>query len=391
LLNWLHSSDKEPLSDVLSVRLGARDLIAYAVFDANPDVGRTGTPLHFFMVSIALFDAPDGLGSDELHQSVCNQMLLDHTLSATDVDAAVRAGVAAGLVMCDKHHKFRLSAVRRAQLDSAKSRLREQREVFHAHMIKVARDHGVAGIDEGVFRDKVEEGVQTVLGEQSAVIAAAYGPTGGGLDSALANLNARSRLREIASALAPGGAGLNKLQRELISAALESGLGDLPELGRAYLVSLYHRTVAAALLEQDPRIRRVKHQLASQRIAYLDANVLMAWMFEADPMHGRTVEAIELTRAVGAALRVTTFALDELSAQLREASRFMNRYRGEPRLLSYADDVVVRSFRVAQSAYPGLTWSGFIGAFEPPDAWLVLGAFGRTRMGEMGEYAGVAR
>lgn len=346
------------------------DLAAYAIFDVDPNVRSANKPLHFFMVSVALFDALDGLTPDELHDAVCAQMIVDHHLSADEVDAAVKLGVGPGLILLGDDGKLRLSAVRRAQLEQARTRIGEQREAFHGHMAKAVAEAGVSPVDEGALRDHLEHGLQSLFGEQSAVIAAAYGPDGIGLDSALSGVNARDRLREIGSALAPGGAGPNKLQRELIHTGLEKGLLTLPKMATAYLASLYHRTVAAALLAQDPTIRKVKHQLAGRRVAYLDANVLMAWMFEADPLHEVAEQAIELTKVVGATLRVTTHALDELAVQIREADRFMTQYKGERRLLSYADDVVVRSFRMAQREHTGLVWSAFVAAFAPPDTWI---------------------
>jgi len=93
-------------------------------------------------------------------------------------------------------------------------------------------------------------------------------------------------------------------------------------------------------------------------------------MFSEDRRHSVAADALELTRAVGAELRMTPYAVAELEAQIREANRFINRYKGEPRLLDYADDVIVRSFRAAQHETPGLSWSGYIAQFDPPLAWL---------------------
>ncbi|MCW3002640.1 MAG: hypothetical protein JWQ20_1938 [Conexibacter sp.] len=352
------------------VRAELADLVAYALFDVDPRVRDANRPLHFFMVSIALYEVQGSLTSDELHAAVCEQLVLDNGISIADVNAAVRVGLDTGLIVQTVEGGFCLGAVRRVQLDEARQRIEQQRASFYSHILDAVIESGASGVQEDLLQQELEQGLQSLLGEQSTAVAAAYGPDGIGLDSALASLNVRDRLREVASALAPGGAQPNKLQREVLHAGLEHGLRTLPPDARAYLASLYHRTVASALLSQDPGIRRVKHQLASQRVAYLDANVLMAWMFPADPLHDLATQAIELTGAVGAELRVTSYALEELGAQIKEADRFMRRYRGEGRLLNYADDVVVRSFRIAQRDHPGLTWAAFIGMYEPPTAWI---------------------
>jgi len=239
-------------------------------------------------------------------------------------------------------------------------------------MIAAVMDAGVelAADEQDELYKLLEDRVQSLLQAQTSHVAAAWGADGAGFDAAVQALNAQEHLREVANALSPGGAGPNKLRRSVIAAGLENGMRALPGQAAAYLAAIYQRTVAFALLQQDPAIRRVKSQLASRRIAYLDANVLMAAMFQAHNDHELGLQVLEISNALGAELRVTTFTLEELSARISEASRWMNKYRGRNDLYGVVDDVVVRSYAQAARDARGLKWGAFIGNFDPAPPWL---------------------
>ena len=239
-------------------------------------------------------------------------------------------------------------------------------------MISAVKDKGLllTDSDHEELYELLEERVQQLLHAQCSTIAAAWVSGGAGFDAVVQELNAREHLREVANALAPGGAGPNKLRRTTIALALEEGIRSLPADAAAYLAAVYQRTVAFALLQQDPTVRRVKSELAARRVAYLDANVLISAMFEADHEHDLAIQVLEITRSLGAELRVTKFTLAELAARIGDATRWAMKYRGRDDLRGIVDDVVIRSYHRATRSAPGLKWGAFVSNFDPASSWL---------------------
>ena len=349
------------------------ELVAYVLFDADPRIAKAQRPLHSFLVSLALYGTADGLTDDEVYDGVVRLLPVDPSaVSQADVLAAISAHVELELVVRDGEGLLHLSEGRRTQLEDAGGRLTMKRRVFHEHLVKAVEGRGVVltPADEQLLRELVETHLVELLQAQSSKIAAAWSTKGAGFDAGLPKLNSREHAREIASALSPGGARLNKLRRAAITLGLEAGIGAVPPEGEAYLAALDQRTVAMALLEQDPSLRRVRTQLAKDRIAYLDANVVLSAMFAADNSHEVALEALDLTHALGVSVRVTTATVEEVSNRISEAGRWLRQYKGDSRFLEVLDDFVVRSYHRATRDLPELDQGGFIAAFEPPAAWL---------------------
>jgi hypothetical protein len=348
------------------------DLVAFALWDLDPRVVNAQRPLHSFLVSLALLEAEKPLADEELYAAVGELLPIEATISTDDLAAAITLNLELHLLERDSDGRLDLSDLRRAQLRDAAERLELERRAFHHHMIEAVEAKGPELSSEERTRlyELLEERVQELLQAQSSTVAAAWTSGGQGFDAGFQDLNAREHLTEVANAMAPGGAASNKLRRVTIALGLEDGLRTLPPAAGAYLAALYQRTVAFALLQQDPTVRRVKAQLAGQRVAYLDANVVMAAMFVADTEHDLAVQALDITRSLGAELRVTEFTLQELAARIEAASRFMSRYRGNPELRAAVDDVIVRSYHRATRDAPGLQWGAYIGGFHPPGPWL---------------------
>ncbi len=336
----------------MSATLHLADLVAYALFDIDPNV-RDGArvPLHVFLVSVALLETGEPLNDGQLRSAVCSLLPVEQTIGEADIQEAI-------------------SEVRRTQLIQAQVRLTDQRDAFYEHMHAAVNAAGATDIDEATLRELLEASLQTLFHEQSVALAAAYGADGAGLDAAIAGLNTQDRLREVAAKLAPRAAGASKLLQEAVAGGLEQGLRTLPEPAQAYLAALYHRIVAAAILKQDPTVRRVKHQLAARRVAYLDANVVLSWMFPADGSHVLAQQVFELSRAVGAELRVTDSTLREIAAKIQAARRDYPKFRGEEHLLEQMEDLVLRDYWRAKQRQPTLAWGAFIGAYNPPNQWL---------------------
>jgi hypothetical protein len=347
-------------------------MIAYALFYADPRAEQARLPLHTFLVSLALWEAGCALEEEELQDAAVKTLPLGATVSVTDIDAAIELNLKMKLLERDPDGRIRLSRLRKTQLDDACRRLDANRKAFHDHMLAAVEKRGVELVEaeRESLCAALEDRLVKILQVHSSHVAAAWSTGGEGFDTRLPDLNAREHLREIVNTLAPGASGMSKLRRTAIAVGLDKGLRELPAAGAAYLAAHYHRTVALALLRQDPTLRQTMAELAARRIAYLDANVVLAAMFTADPRHELAVQALELTRGLKAELRVTRFTMDELSHHIRQAAEFMASYRGEGGLRGVVNDVVVRSYHQATRESPALHWAAFVGNFDPPDAWL---------------------
>jgi hypothetical protein len=349
------------------------ELVAYVLFDVDPRVDQAQRPLHSFLVSLALLDAHDGLEATEVYAAVKDLLPLDPpSVSEEEVFTAIETHVELRMVVADEQRRLHLSQSRRAQLERARESLAAKRSAFYDHMVRAVEATGVTVTSEmrqGLVA-RFEEHLVEILESQSSAVAAAWVNGGAGFDAGLPELNAREHIREIANGIAPGGAQLGKLQRVAVAIGLEAGLRQLPSPAQGYLAALYQRTVAMALLQQEPTLRRVRSQLASARIAYLDANVVLSAMFAADETHEVSCEALELTRTLGAELRITEFTLDEIKSRINDAAHWMRQYRGRSDLLSVVNDFIVRSYHRATRNAPALDWAGFIASFMPPEPWL---------------------
>jgi FtsZ-binding cell division protein ZapB/predicted nucleic acid-binding protein len=202
--------------------------------------------------------------------------------------------------------------------------------------------------------------------DHSVTLARAFGPDGKGFDAEMPGLQV-PKLETLVGKLVPKS---EKLRRSQFLVGLRDGLLSLGATERAHMTTLYQKTVAFALLHQDPTVQRVKRRLAQRRIIYLDTNVLMAWMFEAHRRHPLAREVVELAHSVKCQLRVSKFTLEELELQLRESDTKYRQISHREGVLAIVDDDVVRSYSKRRDSFPGLTWAPFLAEFQPPHEWL---------------------
>ena len=211
----------------------------------------------------------------------------------------------------------------------------------------------------------VEQHLQRLFQQQSAALAESFAGDGHGMDRGIRRMTGPG-LKNAISHVPP----MEKVLREEYLAGLRDAFDSLGESDLAGLAALYQRTVAFALLRQDPSIRRVKRRLAAQRILYLDTNVVMAWLLEDHPDHALASEVIELARSVGCSLRMKHFSQEEFDVQLAKARRIIARSSTTTRCWAslmttcYAPSPT----RGADADCRALQWSAFIGALRPVQA-----------------------
>lgn len=345
------------------------DLLAYALFDVDERARQLKEPLHVFLVSLALFKLDRAADREEIHDAVCAE-LPTSGLTQNEVEQAVASAVKAGFLQKTAENEVALAPGRREQLAAASERLASSRDAFHSHLracIERELDEALSIADAEAVEAALETFLQTLFHDRSVALADAFGPGGRGFDSSTELLPAKS-LSTIAATIAPPG---EKLRRAQVIVGLRNGLLDMPDPARTYLAAEYQKTIAFALLQQDPSVARVKRQLARQRVPYLDTNVVMAWLFSAHPQHEEALEAVEAGGIIGCRNRLSKFTLDELARQMREADEAYSQLTSIPdELLAIIDDDIIRTFHYARKNSPGLTWTAFYAERYPPADYL---------------------
>lgn len=345
---------------------GPDELLAFALLDLDPRVQALQQPLHLFLVSLVLHRSGP-LRSDGLQTAVDRELPHGSAISADDVAQAVSAGVAAGLLeRGPSEEEVRLTELRSTQLSTASSRLEKLQAAFHRHL----EEHASAQLGEPLTQEQrqrlhgeVQRFLQAVFQAKSVALAHAFGPDGGGFDESM-DLLPKKSLSRIASRVVPEN---DPIRRAQVAVALRDALLSLPTDAQAHLAAEYQKTVAFALLAQDPTVRRIRRALTEQRLGYLDTNVAMALLFEAHPKHDLARRVLETTKAAGCSLCVSKFTFDELKLQLQESNTRMRRLKVPGEVLSVLSDDIVRTFRAREVTSPGLSWTTFFAAVSPPD------------------------
>lgn len=342
------------------------DLLAYALFDMDPRVKQFQQPLLTFLVSVALFELDRPANLKDILEACEDQFLSNDGVVLGEIAEVVKVAKNAGLLVEAGSDTVELSTERRKQLAGIAKLIDGLRDAFH-HEIAASVEHEMGSDlskDAAIELRKALEGfIQRLFQQQSVVLARAFGPDGGGFDSATADLFSMSSLNSIAKSVAGQHEQLRKAQ---VAEGIRKALFDLDAPGQRYLATVYQKTIAAALLKQDPSIRRLKRQLAQERIFYLDTNVVIALMFSAHPKHESVRAAVEAARDVGCALLISPSTLEELAVQIDEANEAYEQFKATTNRFSIVSDDILRSYGVKLEENPELSWRAFMASHTPP-------------------------
>jgi hypothetical protein len=352
---------------IVSDDLQIPDLIAYALYEADDRARSFHRPLQIFLASLALFENEQPMSSNDLVAAV-SALLPSSGLDPVGFDETLSQGIAAGLIEARSPDVLSLSPDRRRELAAAAQRVDANRAAFHETIrLSVEGTTGDLIVDKEAQRlaGKLEHYLLRFFHDYSATIATAFGPHGRGFDEVVTGLE-MPKLEQVLVGLVPSSEVLRSTQ---VLDGIQRGLLNLDLRGKAHLATLYHKTVSFALLRQDPTIQRVKRTLAERRIVYLDTNVLMALMFEEQPMHDLALEVVRLVRSVNCEMRVSRFTVEELDFQLERSDNRFKRLKQAGGALAFVKDDVIRTYHAKKGRLPGLEWKAFLAEFTPTDAW----------------------
>jgi hypothetical protein len=344
------------------------DLVAYALFETDERASQFALPLQMFLASLALFEAGSPLGAKDLLGAVC-ELLPSPDIDGEAFDKTVAQGVKAGFFQQDNKGDLSLGEQRLSELQAAAARLETQREQFHSHIracVETELSQVISADDARQLMWALERYLQQMFHAESVALAKAFGPDGKGFDMSVDGIH-QLKLATLVNSLVPS---TEKLRRKQYQMGISEGLLLLVPGGRLHLATIYQKTVAFALLHQDPNVQKVKRRLAQRRVIYLDTNVVMAWMFAAHRAHTVASEVAALAGSVKCTLQASKFTLEELDLQLKESDQQYQRIAHREGVLAFVNDDVIRSYRRRKDAVPNLAWQAFLADFRPPRAWL---------------------
>lgn len=346
------------------------DLLAYALFDLDPRVQELRQPLLTFLISLALFELDRPATREELLTACSRQFLSGDQLPPDEIDQVIAVAVDYGLLTTTDQGMVDLSGKRREDMKGAASRIAKRRIAFHGHIARVSQEE--LGDDlSPQKREKLEKAldqfIQELFYRESISLARAFGPDGAGFDDYTQEHVTGMSLSPVVSEVFPDH---EQLRRAQLAQGIRKGMLKLNANGQQYLAAVYQRTVAFALLQQDPTVRKVKRDLAKQRTWYLDTNVAMALMFSGHPRHQETRAAVDAARDIGCELLVSPFTIEELNRRLKIiADSYEKVHRAEPALSGVKDDVL-RTFALRREQNPGLRWNAFHATYYPSEGYL---------------------
>lgn len=345
---------------------GEPDLLAYALFDVDERARGLQRPLLAFLISLALFERGAAATRVEIRAACKDQFASEDEIDQGEFDSVIAGAVKAGLLVKVKQNEVDLSDERREQLGEAASTIARQREEFHAEIRKrIEEELGEKLQAEAAacLENEMEELVQRLFQERSVALAHNFGPEGKGFDEEISGLVAGKSLESVSRSVL-GSA--EKLRGAQLVAGARGALAGLSESGRRHLAAVYQKTVAFALLQQDPSVRKVKRDLARKRVFYLDTNVAMALLFSAHPGHEEARSAVEAARRLECGVVVSPFTVEELERQLSEANMAYGRLGRRTEALAIADDDILRTYAARRKQSTGLSWTAFRAEYSPP-------------------------
>lgn len=130
---------------------------------------------------------------------------------------------------------------------------------------------------------------------------------------------------------------------------------------------IHHNVLINQILNLDPSMVRLQREWFSKRRLYLDTNVVLGDIFQAQKRHAVVKEVITASLNIGAQLLISPMTLQELMSQVDRAKRNHLLTQKVPlvkALASHGDDAILATYLQLLREQPSLDWHAFINPFE---------------------------
>lgn len=251
-----------------------------------------------------------------------------------------------------KNGKYRLTDWRRKEIEAESEENREVAEEVNQFVLaKVIEEAGVEKIAPQE-EERILNGFYTFLArifiDKAEMIARllATGLTDGQMiDLPLKQLG-KVRIKD-------------RKMRDAARKAFKGILENPSETLAKFLFSISQNLICIRILNLDPLCQKLEREAFSDKVLFLDTNIIIALLCKADPLHGATTSMMDLTASLGVRVVASKRTIREYLRVLGESNKAYERLRAPDHILRSADDIFIRSFAAEKDGNPHLKWKGF--------------------------------
>ncbi|MBA7479050.1 hypothetical protein ES707_14481 [subsurface metagenome] len=154
---------------------------------------------------------------------------------------------------------------------------------------------------------------------------------------------------------------------------------ELTDSSIRYINGLYLKVFYHQILNLDPKLHQYERNHFSKIRLYLDTNVLINYIFEADSLHDTAVDMIDSSKGMGCQLMISPATLKEMQYQIDKASRLFSSFGSDSRIRKLltetsegrrSNPILVTFFQKVKDN-PDLQWDNFIVEFKHLEDYLL--------------------
>jgi len=127
-----------------------------------------------------------------------------------------------------------------------------------------------------------------------------------------------------------------------------------------FLFSISQNLICIQVLNLDPQCQKLEKEAYSEKVLFLDTNIIISLVCESDPLYKVATDLITLTSSLGARFLVTKRTIEEYLDVLEGANKTPKDARSaNPRLTHLLKDPFIASYNIERSSLPSQTWEGY--------------------------------
>jgi hypothetical protein len=152
----------------------------------------------------------------------------------------------------------------------------------------------------------------------------------------------------------------NEKIREAYHKAFLEVIDNPTESFLKFLFSVSQNLICIQVLNLDPTCQKLQKNALSEKVLFLDTNVIISLVCERDPYHQITKDLIDLTLSLGTKFVVTEKTIEEYSKVLEDANKSPKILKSkENRSTRLLKDPFILSFISEKDSLPSQTWEGY--------------------------------
>jgi len=132
-----------------------------------------------------------------------------------------------------------------------------------------------------------------------------------------------------------------------------------PKTFAKFLFSIIQNLICIKILNLDPLCQKLEREAFSEKILFLDTNVLLGLLCRESWLHKIANDFIKLTFSLGSKIMVTERTIGEYLKVLEDSSKAYEKLNVPDRILESVDDPFISSFSVEKKENPQQSWKGY--------------------------------